>query len=276
MLSIRSEFLTPIFKSCVFLTSPYLYILVISLGFWLNRKSSLWMSLAFLVPFTTVLNSILKSIFNIPRPSEFFWLVTPSDALGFPSGEVQVATVFLLLVALNFENVLLRISSYILLVCIAFSRVYLGVHSVFDVGMALAVGLLTVLLWNLPNTQRCVNRWWSGGALMPLLISILLTSLLWGLVVLQQFALAQSTLKSLGVLLGFSVSLLGQKNRLNTPQLNTLFVFGVVLSALISMGSLILIPSYSVPLVVVKYAVLALIIFYFSPRLISRYFIIDK
>lgn len=273
VLSVRSEFLTPIFKLCVFLTSPYLYIFIISLGFWLKRKLSLWMSLAFLIPFSTIFNNILKFTFNISRPPESLWLVTPSDALGFPSGEVQVATVFMSMLALNLKSKLAQLMCVGVVLLVAASRVYLGVHTICDVTAAVLVALITVYCWNLPINQKYITSWWGGKTILPLLMSILLCALLLVLAVWQKFVFAKSTLTSIGILLGFSLSLLGSIKVIEQPpKLNLLLVFGILLSVTMSVLTLFVIPSVGTHLIVLKYALIAIIIFYISPKLLLRYF----
>ena len=106
-----------------------------------------FLSLAFLVPYSTLINCLLKNIFQIPRPNFEIHLIPVLDPFGFPSGDVQVATVFLGYIFLRSTH-WARFLIGPLIVGIGFSRIYLGVHSFIDVVFALIIGILIVLLWD--------------------------------------------------------------------------------------------------------------------------------
>lgn len=63
LLEWEADFLTTFFKLFPYLVSDYFFIAVIALGFWLNPASRLFQSLGFLVPFSALLNCILKDLF---------------------------------------------------------------------------------------------------------------------------------------------------------------------------------------------------------------------
>lgn len=133
ILAVRSDFLTGLFKVFPFFASDYFYISVTALGYWINPISILFRSLGFLIPFATLLNFLLKSLFKIPRPNKVLHLVWVNDDLGFPSGDVQVATVFWTFIFLSLKGKRFRFLYFLPIIGIAFSRIYLGVHSIYDV-----------------------------------------------------------------------------------------------------------------------------------------------
>ena len=75
--------------------------------------------------------------------------IPASDPFGFPSGDTQVATVFWLTIFLSLKDNYskLRYLCLIPIVVIGFSRIYLGVHSVYDVIGGWFFGILIVYLW---------------------------------------------------------------------------------------------------------------------------------
>ena len=99
----------------------------------------------------TQINQLLKVIFRIPRP----WVKDPEfkpvgsaikEATGysFPSGHTQSATGNFGTIALWGKKNWLRIVMVVLIVLVAFSRMYLGVHTPLDVGVSLLIALVLV------------------------------------------------------------------------------------------------------------------------------------
>ena len=94
IISFRGPELNFLFKIFPFFASETFYIGVIALGYWLATNASVFWKLGFLIPFSTVVNGILKNIFLLERPEASLHLVHVIDrSLGFPSGDVHVATV---------------------------------------------------------------------------------------------------------------------------------------------------------------------------------------
>lgn len=95
ILNFRHETLTNWFKIFPFFVSDYFFITIIALAYWLNPQKRLFLDLGWLVSFSTLLNVNLKKLFAIPRPNSTLHMLPINDnSFGFPSGDVQVATVF--------------------------------------------------------------------------------------------------------------------------------------------------------------------------------------
>ncbi len=107
----------------------------------------------------TALNQLLKAIFLIPRP----WILDPeftivesarSGATGysFPSGHTQSAVGCFGTLAVWLRRRGVTVACVVAIVLVAFSRMYLGVHTPLDVGVSLLTGTVTVLL------MSCMTR----------------------------------------------------------------------------------------------------------------------
>ena len=116
------------------------------MGYWVGSKRINFLSLAFLVPYSTLLNCLLKNLFQIPRPNPEIHLITVHDPFGFPSGDVQVAAVFWGYIFLNSRH-WARYFIFVPIIGMGISRIYLGVHSFNDVIFGLIIGVFTILLW---------------------------------------------------------------------------------------------------------------------------------
>lgn len=148
ILGLRADSLNTFFRYFPLLVSDYFYITVIALGYWMKPTSTQFRSLGLLVSYSTLLNCLLKNIFQIPRPDITTHLVSVHDPFGFPSGDVQVATVFWGYLLFANRNLWLQSLSTILIMGVGLSRVYLGVHSIYDVMGGLFTGLLLLLIWH--------------------------------------------------------------------------------------------------------------------------------
>lgn len=158
----RSDHLTSFFKFIPYLVSDYFFVIVIAWGYWLSTSKKKYVYLGFLVPFTTLFNCLLKIIFQIPRPEAGLHLIHVTDSFGFPSGDVQVGMVFWLTLYLYIKDSSWKYLCFIPILLISFSRIYLGVHSVYDVVAALILGYLTVKIFFWLVDRKTMSQWYTG------------------------------------------------------------------------------------------------------------------
>ncbi len=110
----------------------------------------------------TVVNQWLKIVFRIPRP----WVLDPNfhivesareaaTGYSFPSGHTQSAVGTFGGLARMAEKRWLRWTCIVIALLVAFSRMYLGVHTPLDVGVSLLVATVMVLgFWPIVNAAE--------------------------------------------------------------------------------------------------------------------------
>ena len=149
--SIRNPVLDFIFSTITHLGEETIFLVVAILFFWcINKREGYFILITGLVG--TVINQVAKLFFRIPRP----WVLDPefdivesarAEATGysFPSGHTQnIAGTFGTIAAYNRKR-WLSITCTVIIILVAFSRMYLGVHTPLDVVVSLLFALALVL-----------------------------------------------------------------------------------------------------------------------------------
>ena len=146
--SLRSGFLNTLFEGITMLGEETLIILlVVALWFAVNRK--LAQQVFFVTAASLSINGIIKNFAQIPRPfTKGISCVRPDTATGyaFPSGHTQGFATWVSFFALKLKKLWFGILAAVLIVTVAFSRLYLGAHYPSDVTMGVALGVLCSLL----------------------------------------------------------------------------------------------------------------------------------
>ena len=147
------------FKLFPLLASDYFYITIVSFMYWLGnlRTKRLAIELICLVALSTLICVLLKEYVSIARPA-VTRLIVVYDPYGFPSADVAVSMVFWGMIVARNPTLLLRIVAPLLVILIAISRIYLGVHSGVDVMGGFVLGVILILIWNSAIVQRIVDN----------------------------------------------------------------------------------------------------------------------
>jgi len=125
------------------------YILIFSIAYWcFNKREAIKMILIFLL--SAMVNNFLKGVIMRDRPVgvEGVFSLREETATGssMPSGHTQLATTFYYYLILKFRKKWVTIVGSVLIVLVALSRIYLGVHWPSDVLVGIVVGIVTVHL----------------------------------------------------------------------------------------------------------------------------------
>lgn len=154
---IRTPFLTAVLSALTYLGHEMVFLVLAMILAWcVNKKYGYRFLAMFMVG--SFLQQALKAAFMIPRP----WLLDPSflgyvvesaipaaSGYSFPSGHTLTAFVTLG----GFATVLKKKWAYavaaVLTAIVAFSRMYLGVHTLLDVVVGYLLGVLVVIVFGL-------------------------------------------------------------------------------------------------------------------------------
>lgn len=154
------------------------YLAIISLIYWCLEKI-LGRSLAYILSFSFVINGIIKHLIRDFRP---FWLdptlgLYEEKSYGVPSGHAQAATVFYGFLALWLRRGWAWVVAILMILFMAISRVYLGVHDIEDVLTGIIIGILILIgyyFWQRYIANRFANRILGQRLLFVILVPLVL------------------------------------------------------------------------------------------------------
>ena len=149
--NLRTGFLNTFFEAITtFGEDTILVLLIISL--WFAYDKHLARKIFFVTAISLSINSIVKNILRIPRPFSTgkITCVRPDTATGyaFPSGHTQGFATWSTTLSLTIRKKWFSHITGILIICVAFSRLFLGAHYPSDV---ICGGVLGVLLARIGN-----------------------------------------------------------------------------------------------------------------------------
>lgn len=195
----HNPFFDLLFYILTFMGNEEFYVILIPIIYWMVNKR-LGTRFAVLVIFSTYLNDFAKAIVSQPRP-----LPTQVNVLqesyggGLPSGHSQNAVVSWGFMAREYPKPWFRWLMGLLIVGIALSRVYLGVHFPHDVLAGWLLGALFLWLYVTVGTQ--IERWLAA---QPLTRQIAIPATIVLLLILL-FS-AEAALKTMSTLFGLTIS----------------------------------------------------------------------
>ena len=151
---LRTPAVTKFFSVLTQLGGVYGFMVLSIIVFWcLDKRCGYFMlAMGFM---GTVLNQFLKIVFRVPRP----WVLDPSfhaepsaipaaTGFSFPSGHTQNLFATFGSIFVWTKRAWVRVVCAVLIVLVAFSRMYLGVHTPLDVGVSCVLGILLLVIFH--------------------------------------------------------------------------------------------------------------------------------
>ena len=162
---IRTPFFDWFFSLITLIGDETVFLVIALVVFWCVSKRDGYY-LLFVGFFGQIINNFLKLIFRIPRPFVVDKTLTTvgnaeERALGysFPSGHTQNIGGTLGTVLVKTKRLWLRIVCAVIVLLVAFSRMYLGVHTPLDVFVSLGIAAaLVALLYPMFKTEERFER----------------------------------------------------------------------------------------------------------------------
>ena len=151
--ALRTPVLTTVMSVITYLGQEMVFLVLGMILLWCVNKKYGYRYLGMFM-LGSFLQQFLKAIFAVPRP----WVLDPEfqpvesavpEATGFsfPSGHTLTACVSLGGVALYLKKAWAFIAAAVLTLLVAFSRMYLGVHTLLDVGVGFLLGVIVLVLF---------------------------------------------------------------------------------------------------------------------------------
>lgn len=162
VLALRTDTLTVFFSYMPVLMQATFIFGVIGILFWLSPIRG-FVDLAVTSGFSYVYTNLLKVIFAQSRPPLEFQLVHVDSQLGMPSGDAIFGVFFWMSIATLVSHRIVKVLSYIIILLILISRVYLGVHTPLQVVAGVAFGLILYLLHFSKPVQNVYELWFERG-----------------------------------------------------------------------------------------------------------------
>jgi glycerophosphoryl diester phosphodiesterase len=145
---IRSTSLSIFFENISLAGYPTFLILFISFGYFYWSPSR-FSRVAMMLFISGLINAFLKDFFQDARPAiELMLDPKVGTSYGWPSGHSQIAVTLWGLLAYELKNKWATIGAITIIILIAFSRMYLGVHDLGDVFAGLIIGGMILLIWH--------------------------------------------------------------------------------------------------------------------------------
>lgn len=148
----------------------------------INKKEAYYILICGFV--ASLAGQFMKTLCKVDRP----WVKDPNfkpvesavhaaNDYSFPSGHTIIVTSTWGATALSFANKILRIAAPILIILVGFSRMYLGVHTPWDVLAGWGVGIATILLLR-PIVKRALENPRLMWCLIAVLVAFALANLM--------------------------------------------------------------------------------------------------
>ena len=203
--SIANPFLDGLFQFITMFGEEAILIPLIAVIYWaFNKKMGEYIAYASLT--SVLVNGAIKDIFKAKRPIGEPGIrslrIETATGYSFPSGHTQGTASFWSAIAIYLKNNYMYAISALIIILVAISRLYLGVHYPKDVLFGAIFGILTSFI-----TYKLFNKVNNKTALYFITFIIFIPALL--------YAHSADFIKGMGTFLGFALGIYVEKKYVN-------------------------------------------------------------
>jgi len=175
--SLSNPFLDFLFQLVTMMGEEEFNIIVVTLFLWCIQKDFGY-RLGFAYLSSGIINTVLKDIFRIPRvighPEIRSLRVETATGYSFPSGHTQFTTSLWTSLAIQFRRKWIYAVGALIIMAVALSRLYLGVHTPLDVvgGFLIGAAWIFAANWIFDAASKSKNKAFLMGFILPMLIGL--------------------------------------------------------------------------------------------------------
>ncbi len=176
---LRNPVTDAFFSAITYIGDEIFFLVIAILFFWcVNKREGYYILVTGVVG--SVINQWLKMLCAVPRP----WVIDPSigvvgnakEAAGgfsFPSGHTQNVTGTFGCIGLFNKQRWVKVASIVIILLVSFSRMYLGVHTPYDVGASLLIASgLVFLFYQVFRTEERQRRFMDIVVICSVVLSV--------------------------------------------------------------------------------------------------------
>jgi len=248
--SFSNPFLDAIFQVLTFLGNEEFYLILLPFVYWCVHKQ-IGRELGYLSMLSAWINSVVKYLFKIPRPSDpRVRILVEETSPSFPSGHAQGAVVNWGYLAYRFRKPVFWVVAILAMLGIGLSRIVLGVHFPSDALGGWLIGLLVLVIY--AWAEPPVARWVAGQRMaVQLVLAIGVPVLLVFLhpADVEGYYPAEGAITPMGALAGFGVGVIMERAWVRFRVVGVWwrrglrFLVGVVVVAIFYFGLRLILPE---------------------------------
>jgi membrane-associated phospholipid phosphatase len=285
----RTSLLDGLFVGATYLGEEYFYIGFLPLIYWCVSKE-LGVRLSYLIMLSNYFNGWAKLLYKIPRPADSNIVSLRHEASpSFPSGHSQNAASMWCYLALYVKRMWFWVFVIGLILLIAMSRVYVGVHFPQDLIGGLLLGV-TLLVLYVTLGDRVIAPWLRRQSLGLRLVLGAIVPLIMLFIYPRDYAghyPAEIAATVVGVLIGISIGAPLEERHVRFSVAGSFWkrllrlLLGMALIVLIYAGPKLLLPELPAPglnttIRVLRYALMAFTLTFIAPYIFVRVKLADR
>jgi len=223
---IRSPFLDTVVGLITRLGEQTIAIVILCIIFWaINKRWAYIIGISFFLSSLAVQGA--KTVFRVGRP----WILDPTlnpvpsaleraTGYSFPSGHTQAAAALFWAIGTQMKNKVFFAICFAIPILVAFSRMYLGVHTVLDVAVSLGITFIIVQIvayFQKEETQSRKKNIIFSVIIIVIAIKVIIIALMQYYSGRSEFHNISDSLKASGAAIGFAIGMFIEREYIKFP-----------------------------------------------------------